>query len=90
VLGRDLPTPGGGFTPPSSHPKSSIEVTICTSSNILVWFGKSASEKSVAGHRESHISSPFCKRTRNKKRKDGHKCRICIVIIYACTQCSKH
>jgi hypothetical protein len=40
-------------------PKSSIEVTICTSSNILVWFGRDTSEKSVAGLRESLISSPF-------------------------------
>jgi hypothetical protein len=40
-------------------PKSSIEVTICTSSNILVWFGRDASEKGVAGLRESLISSLF-------------------------------
>ena len=40
-------------------PKSSIEVTKCTSSNILVWFGSDAPEKSVAGLRESLISSPF-------------------------------
>ncbi len=39
--------------------KSSIEVTKCTSSNILVWFGRDAPEKSVAGLRESLISSPF-------------------------------
>jgi len=44
---------------PSSQPKSSIEVTKCTSSNILVWFGRDAPEKSVAGLRESLISSPF-------------------------------
>jgi hypothetical protein len=41
------------------HTKSSIEVTKCTSSNILVWFGRDAPEKSVAGLRESLISSPF-------------------------------
>ncbi len=40
-------------------PKSSIEVTKCTSSNILVSFGRDAPEKSVAGLRESLISSPF-------------------------------
>ncbi len=34
-------------------PKSSIEVTKCTSSNILVWFGRDAPEESVAGLRES-------------------------------------
>jgi len=44
---------------PPTPPKSSIEVTICTSSNILVWFGRDAPEKSVAGLRESLISSPF-------------------------------
>ncbi len=33
--------------------KSSTEVTKCTSSNILVWFGRDAPEKSVAGLRES-------------------------------------
>jgi hypothetical protein len=42
-----------------SPPKSFIEVTICTSSNILVWFGRDTLEKSVAGLRESLISSPF-------------------------------
>ncbi len=42
-----------------SYPKSSIEVTKCTSSNILVWFGRVAPEKSVAGLRESLLSSPF-------------------------------
>jgi hypothetical protein len=41
------------------NPKSSIEVTICTSSNILVWFGRDASEKGVAGLTESLISSLF-------------------------------
>ncbi len=40
-------------------PKSSIKVTICTSSNILVWYGRDTSEKSVVGLRESLISSPF-------------------------------
>ncbi len=45
----------------TSGTKSSIEVTICTSSNILVWFGRDTSEKSVAGLRESLISSPFAK-----------------------------
>ncbi len=45
----------------SAQPKSSIEVTICTSSNILVWFGRDTSKKSVAGLRESLISSPFAK-----------------------------
>jgi hypothetical protein len=39
--------------------KSFIEVTICTSSNILVWFGRDASEKGVAGLTESLISSPL-------------------------------
>jgi hypothetical protein len=39
--------------------KSSIEVTTCTSSNILVWFGRDATEKGVAGLTESLISSPF-------------------------------
>ncbi len=39
--------------------KSSIEIAKCTSSNILVWFGRDAPEKSVAGLRESLISSPF-------------------------------
>ncbi len=39
--------------------KSSIEVTICMSSNILVWFGRNASEKGVAGLTESLISSLF-------------------------------
>jgi hypothetical protein len=39
--------------------KSSIEVTKCTSSNILIWFGRGAPKKSVAGLRESLISSPF-------------------------------
>jgi hypothetical protein len=39
--------------------KSFIEVTKCTSSNILVWFCRDAPEKSVAGLRESLISSPF-------------------------------
>jgi hypothetical protein len=38
---------------PVVHPKSSIEVTKCTSSNILVWFGRDAPEESVAGLRES-------------------------------------
>ena len=42
-----------------SRPKSFIEVTICTSSNILVWFGRDASEKGVAGLTESLISSPL-------------------------------
>ncbi len=42
-----------------SGPKSSIEVTICTSSNILVWFGRDASEKGVAGLTGSLISSLF-------------------------------
>jgi hypothetical protein len=41
--------------------KSSIEVTKCTSSNILVWFGRDAPKKSVAGLRESLISSFFAK-----------------------------
>ncbi len=49
------------FAMPTSNPKSSIEVTICTSSNILVWFGRDTSNKSVAGLRESLISSPFAK-----------------------------
>ncbi len=40
-------------------PQSFIEVTICTSSNILVWFGRDASEKGVAGLTESLISSPL-------------------------------
>jgi hypothetical protein len=40
-------------------PKSSIEVTKCKSSNILVWFGRDAPERSVAGLGESLISSPF-------------------------------
>jgi hypothetical protein len=40
-------------------PKSSIEVTTCTSSNLLVWFGRDATEKGVAGLTESLISSPF-------------------------------
>jgi hypothetical protein len=31
------------------------------SSNILVWFGRDAPEKSVAGLRESLIYSPFAK-----------------------------
>jgi hypothetical protein len=44
---------------PYPPPKSSIEVTKCTSSNILVWFGRDAPEKSVAGLREGLISSPF-------------------------------
>ncbi len=39
--------------------KSSIEVTTCTSSNILVWFGRDTTEKGVAGLTESLISSPF-------------------------------
>ncbi len=38
---------------PFLQPKSSTEVTKCTSSNILVWFGRDAPEKSVAGLRES-------------------------------------
>jgi hypothetical protein len=37
--------------------KSSTEVTTCTSSNILVWFGRDATEKGVAGLTESLISS---------------------------------
>ncbi len=37
--------------------KSSIEVTTCRSSNILVWFGRDATEKGVAGLTESLISS---------------------------------
>jgi hypothetical protein len=41
--------------------KLSTEVTKCTSSNILVWFGRDAPEKSVVGLRESLISSPFAK-----------------------------
>ncbi len=41
------------------YSKSSIEVTICTSSNILVWFGRYASEKGVAWLTESLISSLF-------------------------------
>ncbi len=39
--------------------KSSIEVTICTSSNILVWFGRDPAEKGVAVLTESLISSPL-------------------------------
>ncbi len=39
--------------------KSSIEVTPCRISNILVWFGRDATEKGVAGLTESLISSPF-------------------------------
>ncbi len=39
--------------------KSSIEVTTCTSSNILVWFGTDATKKGVAGLTESLISSLF-------------------------------
>jgi hypothetical protein len=39
--------------------KSTIEVTTCTSSNILVWVGRDATEKGVAGLTESLISSPF-------------------------------
>jgi hypothetical protein len=39
--------------------KSFIEVTTCTSSNILVWFGRDASEKGVAGLTESLIFSLF-------------------------------
>jgi hypothetical protein len=38
-------------------PKSSIEVTTCTSSNILVWFGRDATEKGVAELTEGLISS---------------------------------
>jgi hypothetical protein len=45
---------GGGV-----RAKSSIEVTTCTSSNILVWFGRDAHEKGVAGLTESLISSLF-------------------------------
>ncbi len=45
--------------PPPATAKSSVEVTICTSSNILVWFGRDASEKGVAGLTESLISSLF-------------------------------
>jgi hypothetical protein len=39
--------------------KSSIEVTTCTSSNILVWFGRDASKKGAAGLTENLISSLF-------------------------------
>jgi hypothetical protein len=39
--------------------KSSIEVTICKSSNNLVWFGRDTSEKGVAGLTGSLISSLF-------------------------------
>ncbi len=49
----DVGRGGGG------EAKSFIEVTICTSSNILVWFGRDASEKGVAGLTESTISSPL-------------------------------
>ncbi len=42
-------------------PKSSIEVTTCTSSNILVWFGRDATEKGAAGLTESLISSLFAR-----------------------------
>ncbi len=45
--------------PPVASAKSFIEVAICTSSNILVWFGRDASEKGVAGLTESLISSPL-------------------------------
>ncbi len=51
------PTPLAGIG--IGNPKSSIEVTICTSSNILVWFGRDASETGVAGLTESLISSLF-------------------------------
>jgi hypothetical protein len=45
--------------------KSGCLPTTGTSSNILVWFGRDASEKGVAGLRESLISSPFAKFARD-------------------------
>jgi hypothetical protein len=50
---------GGGLGRWRYTAKSSTEVTKCTSSNILVWFGRDASEKGVAGLTVSLISSPF-------------------------------
>ena len=39
--------------------KSSIEVTTCTSSNILVWFGRDATEKGVAGSQRGSFLVPL-------------------------------
>jgi len=53
IVFSSLLSEGGDTRPPLSISKSSIEVTKCTSSNILVWFGRDAPEESVAGLRES-------------------------------------
>ncbi len=45
---------GGGCCGLGRRAKSSIEVTKC-SSNILVWFGRDAPEKSVAGTKYVYV-----------------------------------